>query len=384
MSRSVLFRLGVSLILLFCLMSPVFFMACDDDDDDDATPTPTPTPTPPPALEYAFVTATDYASGSFYTVTLDSPRTVSTYGTSSSISSDPVCFYSDPYVYVVNRFGFDNIQTFDPENDFGLVAEYSVGTGTNPQEIVVISAEKAYVSQLAAASLLIVNPKNGNQLGTIDMSAYADDDGFPEMAMMHYHAASQSLFVAMQRLDTATYMNVPPNYVVVVNTANDSIKNVIELTGLNPFTDFFYRESNDMLYIGNVGVFTLNDGGIELVNPNSMTAQGYCITEEALGGDIIDFVIFSDTLGYAIISDADFITHVVVFDPSTGTRTSVLLSSAGYDLAGIELNKRDEMWVLDRAYTGPAIHVYNAATQELIETLALSTLPPCWMCFIEN
>lgn len=377
MSRSILFRFCYSLVLVTFLCLSLLILSCSDDDDDDNNNDTT-------FVETAFLTATDYSTGSFATVTLDSPRTVSTPNSSSTISSDAVCFFYQPYIYVVNRFGFDNIQIFNPENNYNLVAEYSVGTGTNPQKITVVNDDKAYVSRLAASDLLIINPLTGEGRGSIDMSAYADDDGFPEMAMMYYHSASQTLFVALQRLDISTFMNVPPSYVVAIDTTSDTISNVIQLEGINPASDFFYRESNNMLYISDVNTFTVNDGGIEMIDVSSKTSQGYCITEEALGGDVIDFVIFSDTIGYAIISDVNFITHVVVFNPTTGSRGETLISSAGYDLAGVEINNREEIWILDRTVDAPALHIYNAATQTLDETIALTTLPPFWISFIEN
>lgn len=362
-----------SLLLVLILTVPFVFVACGDDDDDDTTP---------PMDELAFITTTDYSTGSFMTVSLDVPRDLSeNIGT---VSSDPVCYYYAPYVYVVNRYGFDNIQIFDPDDSFSLIAEYSVESGTNPQEIVIVSDDKAYVSRLAATSLLALNPMTGETLTEIDMTPYADSDGFAEMSGMFYHAASQYLFVALQRLDTTTYTNVAPSYVVVIDTTTDAIVTAIACEGVNPFSDFFYRAETNKLYLGNVGIWDENDGGIEMFNMTTLVSEGFIVTEEALGGDILDVAIFSDTTGYALISDASYVTHVVVFNPTTGALSDTLLSSAGYDLNALEINNRDELWILDRTIEKPSIHIFNAATQGLDQKLTLSGLPPASICFLEN
>ena len=71
------------------------------------------------------------------------------------------------------------------------------------------------------------------------------------------------------------------------------------------------------LVVSEVGTFGVNDGGIERVDLASETAQGFFVTEADLGGDITDFVLVSDHLGYALVAKADFTTTLVAFDPTT-------------------------------------------------------------------
>ena len=46
----------------------------------------------------------------------------------AEISSDPVARTADGLLYIVNRFGADNIQILDPAAGFETTAQYSTGT----------------------------------------------------------------------------------------------------------------------------------------------------------------------------------------------------------------------------------------------------------------
>jgi hypothetical protein len=104
-------------------------------------------PTPPP-LGVAFVVTTDFSTGSYSVVDLASLTPFNDLNP-GGIHSDAIARY-DPTtarVYVVNRLGADSIQVVDPQQGFITPpgAELSVGNGSNPQDIVVLSPDKASV-----------------------------------------------------------------------------------------------------------------------------------------------------------------------------------------------------------------------------------------------
>jgi hypothetical protein len=115
------------------------------------------------------------------------------------------------------------------------------------------------------------------------------------------------------------------------------------------------------------------------------------VTEEALGGDVDDAVIVSETKGYAIvgvITDWDnFIgeTYLVSFNPQTGEKLADVAVSDSWDYNAIELNPDGtELWLADRAMTNPGIRIFDVATdEELTEDPIDVGLPPFAISFIE-
>ena len=140
----------------------------------------------PPPEQLAFVVTTDFQTGSFATIGLDAPYPVTPSSPSRQINSDAVARTHGGMVYVIDRFGSDSIQALDPASDFATRWQCSTGAGSNPNDIAFVNAGKAYVALLARAQLLIVNPSPQADCsdfvrGSIDLSAFADSDGIPDM-----------------------------------------------------------------------------------------------------------------------------------------------------------------------------------------------------------
>ena len=95
------------------------------------------------AQEFAFIITSDFITGSASTVSLPAPYTVTQ--NVASVHGDAVARFFDGLFYVVNRGGADNIQMLDPGAGFSTVREFTVGTGSNPHDIALASARKAYV-----------------------------------------------------------------------------------------------------------------------------------------------------------------------------------------------------------------------------------------------
>lgn len=362
-------KLVFSIIIMISMFS-IFTLGCSDSDNQTNST---------PAENTAFIVTTDFATGSFSTISLDSPRIISEG--IGDICSDAVSRYWENSIYVVGRYGCDSISVLNPTNNYSIQTQFSVGAGTNPQDIVVIDS-MAYVSRFSSSDLLVINPSTGETIKTIDLSSLADDDGYPEMGLMYYIADYNYLFVEIQRIDTTTWTSVPPSYLAVIDTVTDLLVDTISLQNINPVTDMKYDESKKMLYVGCTGSYGVLDGGIEEIDVENLVSNGNIISESQLAGDVLDFEIFSDKIGYALIADSNFITKVVLFDPSTATVQKELLASNGYDLYRIKLNDRGELWVIDRTVDKPAIHIFNASTGVSIETILLDGLPPFWINFI--
>jgi len=333
--------------------------------------------------QFAFVIATDFQTGSFGTVALDDTRAVTPVNSSRLINGDAVARTYGGLVYILNRFGADNLQILDPAHDFATTLQCSTGAGSNPNDIAFVSSTKAYVALFADAKVLIVNPSARTDcsdfvLGHIDLSAYADSDGIPDMNQLA--VVGDQLFVSLQRL--TNFVPTMPGALVVIDTVTDQVVKPIELAGKNPFgqTKGLTMFDGELL-IGEVGVFGMNDGGIEQINPDSGISDGFVMTEAELGGDVTDFVFVSAELGYAILSKLDFTNALVAFDPSTRTVTHTLIGSG--NLADIELDPHGNLFVADRNASKPGIRIFRASDGVELTASPLDLgLPPFDIVFI--
>jgi hypothetical protein len=234
---------------------------------------------------------------------------------STAMCDDRTRFFVNPSafpkgrVYVVNRLDADSIQIIDPQLGFitPTNGELSVGNGTNPQDIVFVSVNKAYVSRLASAQLVILNPTTLARLGGLDLSSLVtpnDGDGSPEPAYMLM--PNGLVYVALQHIDFTQPQlpKVANGEVVVIDPTTDSIMTVIELHGKNPFSEFQFSPTLNRILISSVGDFGVIDGGIEAINPDTNTVDAqFAVSEETMGGDITAFVTVSRTKGFAIVTD---------------------------------------------------------------------------------
>lgn len=309
----------------------------------------------------AVVIATD-----FQTASIATRPTVPTTPERRVVNADAaIRGRQDRYLYVINRFGADNIQLMDAARGLVTLAQCSTGTGSNPHDIA-FSGSKTYVTLYDRSELLVVAdlrtrpPEcDGFVLGSIDLGPFADADGVPEMSQMA--VVGNRLFVSLQRLDRdAFFAPAGPGALIVIDVRTDEILGETTLSGTNPFAATKgLPVVNGKILVAQIGNFGELDGGIERVDPISMTAEGFFVTEAELGGDLSDFVIVSESLGYAVVTRPDFTNDVATFDPSAGTRTGTLLSGA-QSISDIEVS-RSGLWVADRTSTRPGIRIFRIA-----------------------
>lgn len=319
----------------------------------------------PPPQRTAFVIASDFETGSFTTVDLAERRVLLPAAASRAVNADSIATVFEDRLFVVNRFGLrgDSVQARDLRRGFALESDCSTGASSNPQDIAFASRSKAFVTRYEMPTLLVVDPSvgadcNGFVRGTIDLAAFADGDGIPEMERMAIVDAV--LFVSVQRLGRANlFQPVAPGALVLVDTSSDAIIGAIELRGMNPFGPL--HVVGDRLYVSTLGRFGADDGGIEVVDLHARESVGWLITEAAIGGDITDFVLVSDDLGFAIISDANFRNSLVSFSPRDGTRLRTIYAESSY-ISQVRLTESGDLYVADRAFVRPGLRVFDVRT----------------------
>ena len=363
-------RSGIRTLGIVVAVIAAAFLAAGCEEDTAAPPPPTSKST-----AFAFITTTDFLTGSASVIWFDQSRSVDQ--NVASVHSDAVARYFGGLIYVVNRFGGDNVQVLDPSNGFSDVRQFSVGNGTDPHDILVVSDTKAYVTRYNTTELWIVDPTTGTQTGSIDLSTLADSDGMPEMDRMI--RVGDRVFVSIQRLDRNTKLWDPAgeSYIAVIDVTTDMLVDTdpvaagtqpITLTGTNPFSAIEVDPVSGRLCVAAVGKFGAMDGGVEMVNPSTLRSEGYVFTEATVGGDITDAVLVSAEKGYVIFTDGNFNNTLQAFSPLSGTKTDIVYAPGAFVLQDIALAPNGELFLTDRTPTKPGIRIYDADTGDEITT----------------
>ena len=284
-----------------------------------------------------------------------------------SIQDDSVVRAPAGLPLVINRKDFNTLQVLDTEvASLPNVKECSVSDGydSNPQDVLFTSATKGYVTPAGdpnkgkGKNLLVIDPRivldpdldpacSGLITKRIDLSSF-DSDGLPEMDQMAL--IGNDLFVSLQLLDTGLQPK-GPSAVAVIDTVTDTIKGSIPLSFANPFAatkGIPYDEFQGLLFLGGPGKTGLDfdDGGIEAIDPITMTSAGMLLTGEDIDANLYDFVIVGTKRAFAIIANAK--TNSVV-DINLDTREVKVVLVSCFPITDIEMTERGELWV---AYRG--------------------------------
>ncbi len=328
-----------------------------------------------------FVITTDFSTGS---TTFLGANAAEAEVNLLGIHSDAVGHYHEGRVYVINRLGQDNILVLDAMDLRTPLTQFSVGNGTNPHDIEVVAPDKAYVTRYEATSLLIVDPRDGGELGQIDLSAFADADGLPEVSQIA--RVGDHLYLSCQRLDrNGGWGPADVSYLIVVDLATDTLVDVdpeaegvqgIALTASNP---------NSMAVVGEriaVGVvvnFGDRSGGVEIIDTETNRSLGLAVTEEDLGGDITTMVLVNENRGYAVVADENFANSVRPFELSSGVVGAPLENISGGYIPNLAADG-DRLIVADRgSFSDPAsagLKFYDAGTGAFLNGPIDTGLPP--------
>lgn len=359
----------------------------------DETTTSDPRPAAIPSTDVAFVLTSNGTTGSYSVVALAS-RQVSQDIHRGGVHSAAIARFFGGRVYVVNRLGGDSIQVIEPQLGFITPTNgtLSVGAQTDPQDIAFVNSSKAYVSRLASPRLLIINPTTLARLGELDLRLTSllptDGDGSPEPAFMLVH--NGVLYVALRHIDftTPSPFVQGPGQVAVIDPTTDRLVDVIQLRGNNPVSELQFSPTFNRILVSSAGDLTVNDGGLEAINPDTHTVDPqFVIDEVRIGGDIIAFEIVSRTKGFAIVRDTNAAHALVTFDPSAGQRLRRLLGPLPGAALHLAINSRHEVYVAvtDTQSPTPGLRIFETESdRELTATpLSVGEFPPAFTLFIE-
>ena len=119
----------------------------------------------------------------------------------ASVSGDPVVIYDEGFIWQLNRYQHDTLRKYTPEELHTPQKEVSVAAtigSSNPHDVEVC-AENLFVSLYGLSTLSIRDLQTLKEISSLNLTAYADEDGIPEMSSLVEWDGT--LFVGLQRLD---------------------------------------------------------------------------------------------------------------------------------------------------------------------------------------
>ena len=319
-----------------------------------------------------------------------------------SATSDIVVDAFGQYYYRIGRFQADNVTKVAVNAPNTPIWQYSTNDSTessnsNPYDLVFVSSQKAYLLRYGSTKAWIVNPSTtteaGFKIGELDLSAYADADGIPEMAKGVI--ANNKLFIILQRLDSS-YCPSNTAYVAVFDVATNTEIDTglgegnmkgIPLPIKNPLS-IQYLPQNNTVYVQGIGSYPgsscdpiyLYTGGIMSINPQTYATAVVLDDGDATThpyGAISGMLIASPTKGYFVGYAGWGDNTLYEFDPTTGTVAGSLEGFQNISISGMEsgtyLDKNGMMWVCNQ--TDATIDIMDTESNTLIESLDTNLNP---------
>ena len=160
---------------------------------------------------------------------------------------DPVLRQYGDKLYVVNRFGSNNITILNAKT---LQLEEQLGTGanSNPQDVAVVG-NKLYVPALGTAGVVVLTPGSA-MTKTIDLSALDTqgmNDGKPDCVSAY--AIGTLVYVACGVLDN--FDKVEVGKIAIIDSATDTMTMSTSMNYMNPY-GFFTRAPAGSTYTGDL------------------------------------------------------------------------------------------------------------------------------------
>jgi hypothetical protein len=208
----------------------------------------------------------------------------------SAISSNNLAIYNDAslysykgYLYILEKYGADNIIKYDPkkEGQNAILYQVHLEDNCNPMDIEFVNETKSYISYSNVPKIAVFNPSSSQIESYIDISSYIYN---PDSNISPYAGdmliAGNYLYVLLQRRDG--YMPGASTLILKIDISNNQIIDTISLKYKNGYSMAYY---NGFIFVSNPGsMFYKGDGAIEKINLSDKSVTTL-IDESTLGGN---------------------------------------------------------------------------------------------------
>jgi hypothetical protein len=374
-------------VLLIALVSACAACGGDDEILPDAaytgTDAATISPDAAPPTSTVFAVGTDFSSAGIASTITVPGLSVTSNAVAGVASTDPVVRHIGDKLYIVNRFGADNVTIVDA-GSLQLDTQISTGSGSNPQDVA-IKGNTIYVAALGAAGVLVLDatkPGEGVQK-TIDLTSLDTDDNKPNCNSLTL--VGDKLFVTCQILDDTDQFLTPrgPGKVAVIDTTNDMLSTNFALTNKNPL-GFLQSTAAGGAYGGDLLIATvpnygdLSEGCVERISTGETPAAGGCLVQNSdLGGYAGGIAVQDDDkIWFAVVEgfdSTDFGPLGKVLTYASSTLSSASVTPSGQRPFDVALCPTGQVAVSDAT---AGVRVYGSDGTELTTAALDIGLPP--------
>jgi|GEM_PF-356866 len=351
---------------------------------------------------YAVVScsAPDFGSGVHAILDVEKPRAVQ--DNLLPTISDIKMAAQGAFFYRIARFNGDSVTKFAASAPATPIWQYSTMDDqdsmatSNPQSMIFASSNKAYIPRFGSNKMWVVNPQTTTAAGfktdSVDLSAYADADGLPEMTQGV--VVNGKLFLILQRMDQDNGWIPQDAYLAVIDTATnveiDTKTDSGNLKGIplpvkNPW-NIVYK--NGKVYVNGVGSYPSWDGtpadysgGIVSVDPSTYAVE--MIVDDGDDtthpyGNISGMTVVSATKGYFISYAGWGDNSLYSFNPTTGivSETPIAAFSGGDNIAALGVDGSEMLWAVSNTFSGGGVlTIINPADDSVDQVQKLNLNP---------
>jgi hypothetical protein len=321
--------------------------------------------------------ARDYSVGALATVDLDTMQIREELAT---ISGDARLAFDDGTLIVLNGYGVDTVRLYEPgvwtapRVEIGM----SDGSPTNPHDAAICDG-KLFVLLYETNAIAVHDPDSGEEVGSVPLGAYADDDGLPEP--WNLVEIDGALYVALNRLDRDDAWSDRGGLVVEVSCDTESVGRTWSTAG-NPMV---HRWVDDARILVSTRAYAGDPGGLSILDTRdgSYTAL---VGQDVLGGTADEATAFGSRAIVAALATDYECTAIQCVDLETG-EVEVIDTTVDFVTAVVG-NERGEAWIgtdwgwVDPDGALPRLRVFDVATcSESMEEPLRTTLAPYSLTF---
>jgi hypothetical protein len=351
------------------------------------------------SAKYAIVAtqASDFSSGAHSAISYGAPRTAINK-LLPTVSDLALSSYGSSF-YRIERFGANNITKFNMESPHEPVWQFSTEgseSDSNPYQMVFVNETKAYLLRYGSPKLWIVNPSATQEAefktGEIDLSAYSNCDGLPEMASAII--VGTKLFVVLQRL--CSWMPTDDAYIAVFNTVTDTeIETGQGLGGLkgikldvtNPVAKI--KHYDGYLYVAGAdgwlfGPNTPLKAGLQRVSLSDYTASA--VLESDIQVNALE--VLSHNKVYISQYNAWGDTSLRLLDFETGSfavaNVAGIGDSGNRSIQSMIKDADGMLWISDAWFSNPGVYILDTSDDSIQEGPISTNLNPIEVVFCER
>lgn len=297
------------------------------------------------------------------------------------VQGDPTLRRIGDKLYVINRFGGNNITILDA-NTLQLVEQLATGANSNPHDVAVVG-DKLYVPALGTAGVLVLT-RGSTTIETIDLSALqtaGQADQKPDC--ISAYAIDDKVYVACGLLDGFNAVEV--GKVAVIDTATDTLVTSVAMTDKNPY-GLFERAPASSVYAGDLLLPTVPDfisyatGCVQRVSVGATPTASCGVTNQELGGFANRLAVGADDgLLYVAVGTYDASYNetgkLKAIDLATGMVWSAPLSTASELITDVAVCANGDIVATDKTLNAGGLRVWRETTERTTAALSIG-MPP--------